>query len=103
MACTCRRRRDAPLGKMTTNPLRRNDLTALATEATCALLAPWGMHGPGGAVPNTFATRVLVDMLAPETSASASRMARSIRPRPLLIGVSVLFLKARIPYRRSET
>jgi hypothetical protein len=56
------------------------------------------MNGPGAAVPNTFATRVLVDRLEVGTSASASRIARSTRPRPLLTGVSVLFPKARIAY-----
>jgi hypothetical protein len=100
---TCRRRCAALLGEVTTRPLRASDLTALATEATWVVVAPWGMNGPGVAVPNTFATKVLVDILASGTSASTSRMARSTRPRPLLTGVSVLFLKARIPYRRSRT
>jgi hypothetical protein len=82
-----------------TRPLRSNDRTALATHATCVLVAPWGMNGPGVPVPNTFATKVLVDILASGTSLSAARIARSTRPRPLLTGVSVLVLKARIPYR----
>jgi hypothetical protein len=47
----------ALLGEMATRPLRSNDRTALATEATCVVVAPWGMNGPGAAVPNTFATR----------------------------------------------
>lgn len=73
---------------MTTRPLRSSDRTALATDATCVVVAPWGMNGPGVLLPNTRATRYLVDTLEPGISPSTSRIARSTWPSPLLTGRS---------------